>query len=120
MVKTSTPAAARHDNPQRVLIDVSALREVEHTDDIVDYTLRCIAAVSAGVDASVLDAAEQQVREQFGGERVYVGKRRGQGLVERNAEIRRLYARGERVAFIARKFGLSRFRVHAILNLPAD
>lgn len=119
MVKTVTPPV-RPENPQRALIDLEALQHVPHSDDIVEYLLRCIAAMTPRLEAGILDAAEQQVREQFGGERVYVGKRRGQGLVERNAEIRRLYERGERVAFIARKFSLSRFRVHAILNLPAD
>ena len=119
MVKTVTPPA-RPQNPQRALIDIDALRHVEHSDDVVEYTLRCIAAMTPRLEAGILDAAEQHVREQFGGERVYVGKRRGQGMVDRNNEIRRLYERGERVQFIARKFNLSRFRVHAILNQPQD
>ena len=115
MVKTVTPPA-RPQNPQRALIDLDALRHVEHSDDVVEYTLRCIAAMTPRLEAGILDAAEQHVREQFGGERVYVGKRRGQGMVERNAEIRRLHLRGERVQFIARKFGLTRQRVTQILG----
>lgn len=115
MVKTVTPPA-RPQNPQRALIDLDALRHVEHSDDVVEYTLRCIAAMTPRLEAGILDAAEQHVREQFGGERVYVGKRRGQGMVERNAEIRRLHQRGERVQFIARKFGLTRQRVTQILG----
>ena len=31
-----------------------------------------------------------------------------------------MWASGARVQFIARKFNLSRFRVHAILNQPQD
>ena len=119
MVKTVTPPV-RPQNPQQALIDLDVLHQVEHSDDVVEYALRCIAAIKPDLEAGVLDAAEQHVREQFGGERVYVGKRRGQGMVERNNEIRRLYQRGERVQFIARKFSLSRFRVHAILNQPQD
>lgn len=119
MVKTVTPPV-RPENPQRALIDLEALQHVQHSDDIVEYLLRCIAAMTPRLEAGILDAAEQHVREQFGGERVYVGKRRGQGMVERNAEIRRLHQRGERVQFIARKFNLSRFRVHAILSQPQD
>lgn len=115
MVKTVTPPA-RPQNPQQALIDLDALRHVEHSDDVVEYTLRCIAAIKPDLEAGVLDAAEQHVREQFGGERVYVGKRRGQGMVERNAEIRRLHQRGERVQFIARKFDLTRQRVTQILS----
>ena len=115
MVKTVTPPA-RPQNPQQALIDLDALRHVEHSDDVVEYALRCIAAIKPDLEAGVLDAAEQHVREQFGGERVYVGKRRGQGMVERNAEIRRLHLRGERVQFIARKFGLTRQRVTQILG----
>lgn len=119
MVKTVTPPV-RQQNPQQALIGLEALRCVEPSDDVVEYTMRCIAAMTPRLEAGILEAAEQHVREQFGGERVYVGKRSGQGLVERNAEIRRLHQRGERVQFLARKFNLSRFRVHAILNLPED
>ena len=115
MVKTVTPPA-RPQNQQQALIDLDALRHVEHSDDVVEYALRCIAAIKPDLEAGVLDAAEQHVREQFGGERVYVGKRRGQGMVERNAEIRRLHQRGERVQFIARKFDLTRQRVTQILS----
>lgn len=115
MVKTVTPPV-RPQNPQHALIDPDVLHQVEHSDDVVEYALRCIAAIKPDLEAGVLDAAEQHVREQFGGERVYVGKRRGQGMVERNAEIRRLHQRGERVQFIARKFGLTRQRVTQILS----
>lgn len=115
MVKTVTPPV-RPENPQCALIDLKALQHVQHSDDIVEYLLCCIAAMTPRLEAGILDAAEQHVRAQFGGERVYVGRRRGQGMVERNAEIRRLHQRGERVAFIARKFGLTRQRVAQILG----
>lgn len=98
---------------------LATLRSLPPDDCPVEYTLHCVQALAPELEEWLLGAAESQVREQYGGERVYIGKRRGQSMSDRNAQIRRLYQRGERVAFIARKFGLSRFRVHAILNLPA-
>ena len=50
MVKTVTHPV-RPQNPQQALIDLDALRHVKHSDDVVEYTMRCIAAMTPRHDA---------------------------------------------------------------------
>ena len=94
----------------------AALAAVEHTDDVVDYTLRVVFALAPQFEAAVREAAERHVRELFGGSQVYVPRRAGDGRASRNDAIRRDYRNGERIGLLARRYGLSETQVWRIVN----
>lgn len=97
--------------------DLSAvLARVEHTDDVVEYTLRVVMAIAPGFSAAVREAAERHVRELFGGSQVYVPRRAGDGRASRNDAIRRDYRNGERIGLLARRYGLSPAQIWRIVN----
>ncbi|MCX8016440.1 MAG: hypothetical protein N2690_00860 [Rhodocyclaceae bacterium] len=98
-------------------VDVSAaLASVEHTDDIVEYTLRVVMAMAPSVSAAMMAAADRHVRELFGGSQVYVPRRAGEGRALRNEAIRRDYRAGERIGLLARRYGLSQAQVWRIVH----
>lgn len=92
----------------------AALAAVEHTNDVVEYTLRCVMALAPQLKAAIVRAAEAQVREVFGGDEVWVGRR--PDLQNRNAAIRRDYLAGERVALLARRYDLTQRHVLRIIK----
>ncbi|CAN7408919.1 hypothetical protein LJR074_002590 [Acidovorax sp. LjRoot74] len=94
--------------------DQQALAAVQHSDDVVEYTLRCVIALAPKLNAAVLRAAEAQVREVFGGDEVWVGRR--PDLLSRNDAIRRDYLAGERVALLSRRYQLTQRRILQILK----
>lgn len=92
------------------------LAQIPPTEDVVDYTLQVVFALAPQFEAAVREAAERHVRELFGGSRVYVPRRTGDGRAERNDQIRRDYRAGERIGFLARRYGLSETQVWRIVN----
>lgn len=73
-------------------------------------------------DKKLLAQIEQDIRRDYGGERVYVPKDGDKAQTEismRNAAIRADYRRGESVALLIRRYRISRQRVHQIVkDLP--
>jgi Mor family transcriptional regulator len=66
-----------------------------------------------------LDKIEAEIRRDWGGDRPYIAKAGESGAPEisqRNAAILRDHRNGERPTFLARKYGISRQRVHEILK----
>jgi hypothetical protein len=109
--------------------ELERLRAVQPCDDLLEYTMRCVLALAPQLEAEVLVAAERQVRDLFGGDRIYVGRRAGQGLNPReaarrdvrNAAIRRDFQAGERIALLTRRYGISTTQVWRIVNqLPSN
>ena len=96
------------------------LAEVPHTDDVVEYTLRCVLAMAPelneAIRSSIKKDVSEQVREVFGGERAYISRRPGEGRFARNAQIRRDYKAGERIPLLQRRYGLSPARLWQIIN----
>lgn len=96
------------------------IAQVAHTDDIVEYTLRCVLAMAPqlteAIQQNIYQSVNQQVREVFGGERTYISRRPGDGRFARNAQIRRDYKAGERIPLLQRRYGLSRARLWEIIN----
>lgn len=92
------------------------LQRVEYTDDPVEFTLRCVAALAPGVTDTVARAAEEHVRHFFGES----AESRARVFEARNEQIRRLHQHGERPGFIARRYGLSRSQVHRILGSAGE
>lgn len=95
-------------------------QEVAHSDDVVEYTLRCVLAMAPQLSATIQQQIHQQVNEQvrsvFGGERAYISRRPGEGRHARNAQIRRDYKSGERISLLQRRYGLSPARLWQIIN----
>lgn len=93
-----------------------SLDQVEHTDDVVEFTLRCVMALAPNLSETIARMAEAHVRESFGGARVYVGRRCGDGAAARNEAIRRDHAAGERIGMLERRYGLGRIQLWRIIN----
>ncbi len=92
------------------------LADVPHTDDVVEYTLRCVLAMAPQLSEAIRKNISGQVREVFGGERVYISRRPGEGRFARNAQIRSDYKAGERIPLLERRYGLSPARLWQIIN----
>ena len=94
--------------------------DVAHTDDVVEYTLRCVLAMAPqlteAIRQSICRDVNTQVRSVFGGERAYISRRPGEGRFARNAQIRRDYKAGERIPLLERRYGLSPSRLWQIIN----
>lgn len=93
-----------------------ALASVEHTDDVVEFTLRCVLAMSPTISEAVAHAADRYVREVFGGSRAYIAAKAGEGTSARNQAIRRDYLLGERISLLARRYGVSERQVIRIVK----
>jgi Mor family transcriptional regulator len=91
------------------------LAAVPHSDDVVEYTMRCVLALAPQLNQAVLDAADRQVRDVFGRCKPYVAVRQGEGRSERNEAIRRDFQAGERVPLLMRRYDLSRATIMRIL-----
>lgn len=116
VTKSKTPAPAAQPTAQPPADLSAALAAVEHTDDVVEYTLRVVMAMAPGFSAAAREAAERHVRELFGGSQVYVPRRTGDGRAERNDQIRRDHRAGERIGLLARRYGLSPAQIWRIVN----
>lgn len=109
--KQPTAATAQYSTD---LIDAAVnLGAIEQTDDVVDYTLRCVLAMAPAF-AAHLATVESHVRSQFGGDTVWVARRRD--LEARNHAIRQDWQRGERANLLARRYKLSPVQIWRIVN----
>lgn len=93
----------------------AALAQVPHTDDVVEYTLRCVLALAPELSAAVLEHADRQVRAVWSGDRPYIARRAGEGKSSRNAAIKRDHQAGERLKLLARRYELSERRILQIV-----
>lgn len=93
--------------------------------DLVSDILRRVVAVAPPRIAEQLGLKlteiEIQVRQDWGGERHYIARRRDdpaaqQHISRRNAQIRREYQAGERIPLLARRHGLTERHVRRILG----
>lgn len=94
----------------------SALQAVEFTDDVLEYTMRCVLALAPDLSQAIAKAAEAQVRDVFGGDRTYISRKLEDTRSGRNAAIRRDYENGERFELLERRYGLSRVHLWRIVN----
>lgn len=87
--------------------------------DIITDILTRVAAVIPPKKAAALQEIEADVRRDWGGDRPYIaqiGEDARQEMSQRNEAIKRDHQRGERPTYLARKYGISRRRVHEILR----
>lgn len=88
-------------------------------NDIITDILTRVATVVPRKAAEVLHEIEADIRRDWGGDRPYIAKAGESAATEmsrRNAAIIRDHQRGERATYLARKYGISRKRVHEILR----
>jgi Mor family transcriptional regulator len=108
-----SPAAAPVDSQPtgRTLLD----------DVVTDILARVDAALREGDETdAALAQVEREVRRDWGGERPYIAKngegdRVRQEKSHRDERIRTDYRHGERIALLARRYGISERRVRMIL-----
>ena len=100
---------------QKLRAAADALHNVVHSDDVVEYTLRCVLALAPQLTQAVVDEADRHARSLFGSTKPYVARRQGDGRSERNDDIRRDYRNGERLPYLVRKYRLTERRICQIL-----
>jgi hypothetical protein len=103
-------------NPTRALFVGQSTQDAPHTDDFVDDVLAMVARLVPGLTAEQCSAAGAAVRERWGGDRPYIARRAGEGRSDRNAAIKRDYLRGERLALLERRYGLTQRRLLQIIK----
>lgn len=84
-----------------------AMPQPHADDDFVDDVLALVARLVPGMTPEHAAQAAQAVRERWGGDRPFIARRAGEGRSGRNEQIRRDYLRGERLALLERRYGLS-------------
>lgn len=93
-------------------------------NDIVQDILARVAEAAAKQGGKPLDEAalkkiDSDVRQQWGGDRPYIGIKMGEGHSERNSRIYRQHLAGERSEFLARRHSLSKSQVERIIGQAA-
>ena len=100
-------------NPQQTTLDTDY---IPNENDIIDDILRRVIAMAPGFSAALAARVEAEARQQWGGDRPYIGKRSGMGTSARNAAIKRDYLAGEHFHLMERRYGLSRSRLWEIIK----
>lgn len=108
------PARAPQPNPAPLFAGQSS--EADNPDDFVDQVLATVRALVPGLSADLCDRASAAIRERWGGDRPYIARRAGEGRSGRNESIRRDYQRGERLALLERRYGLTQRRLLQIVK----
>jgi Mor family transcriptional regulator len=115
MVKTAPkPTAPESDT-------TATLAAVALTDDVIEYTIACALALSppelrAELRQHIALHASKQARKVFGGDRVYISIKAGEGHSNRNAAIKRDYLAGEHMHLLERRYGIKRTRLFEIIK----
>lgn len=99
----------------------AALAAVAMTEDVIEYTIACALALSppelrAELRQHIATHASKQARRVFGGDRVYIGIKAGQGHSSRNEAIKRDYLAGEHIPLLERRYGVKRSRLWEIIK----
>jgi Mor family transcriptional regulator len=89
---------------------------VPDENDFVADVLAAVHEIWPELCADKLRQAEAQIRERWGGDRPYIGRRPGQGRSGRNDAIRREHQAGERVPYLARRYQLTERRILQIIS----
>jgi len=86
------------------------------SDPIAEFRRVLLQSIPPDIDrdtlVEVLEEAEKAIRIIYGGDRYYIQS----GRALRDAAIRREYRSGERVPYLARKYGMSKQWIYKIIN----
>lgn len=89
----------------------------EGENDIVTDILRMVIAMAPEFSAELARRVEREAKERWGGDRVYIPRHgRRAGPSQRDLDIRRDHANGERIAYLERKYGIKRSRLWEIIK----
>ena len=117
MVNTATDT-----KPSRAALpSPTVLASVPVTEDVIEYTIACALALSppelrAELRAHIALHTSQQARRIFGGDRMYISRRAGEGHSQRNEQIKRDYLAGEHIPLLERRYGLAKSRLWEIIK----
>jgi len=87
--------------------------------DILVRVQEALAEAKGELTPELVKSVEVGVRADWGGDRVFIAKRRGEGHSNRNSRIFRDYLAGERVKLLSRRYELSERQVLRIIKAPA-
>lgn len=85
-------------------------------NDIIDDILARVIAMSPGFSAALALQISRDTREQWGGDRPYIARRKGDGHSTRNEAIKRDYLAGEHMHLLERRYGVKRARLWEIIK----
>lgn len=97
---------------------------VNHTNrndivlDILGRLQEALAAAKGELTPELVQGVEAEIRADWGGDRVFIAKRCGEGHSNRNSRIFRDYLGGERVNLLSRRYKLSERQVLRIIKSP--
>lgn len=90
--------------------------------DILSRVQEALAAAKVELPAELttelVKGVEADIRAEWGGDRVFIAKSRGEGHGNRNSRIFRDYLAGERVKLLSRRYELSERQVLRIVKAP--
>lgn len=88
-------------------------------NDILEATLRACLEMAPGFNAAIAAAVDERIRADWARENCYIPAAVG-GIAtrtaERDAAILRDYAKGERIALLARRYNLTDRRIRQIIG----
>jgi Mor family transcriptional regulator len=87
--------------------------------DILGRIQQAVAEAKGELTPEVVKSVEAGIRADWGGDRVKIAKRTGEGHSGRNSRIYRDYLAGERVKLLSRRYELSERQVLRIIRSPA-
>jgi Mor family transcriptional regulator len=87
--------------------------------DILSRLQDALSDAKGGLTPELVKGVEAGIRADWGGDRVFIAKRRGEGHSNRNSRIMRDYLGGERLKLLARRYELSERQVLRIIKAPA-
>ena len=85
-------------------------------NDIIGDILQRVIALFPSLSSEVAAQIDKEARQQWGGDRPYIGIRSGAGHSSRNAAIKRDYQAGERIPLLERRYGLGKSRIWEIIK----
>lgn len=94
---------------------------VNTKDIVLDILHRVSSAIEAsptGWTPAVAQAVEKEIRADWGGDRVFIARRTGEGHSSRNSRIMRDYLTGERLSLLSRRYQISERQVLRIIKAP--
>jgi Mor family transcriptional regulator len=88
--------------------------------DILGRLQEAFEAAKGELTPELVKGVEADIRADWGGDRVFIAKRRSEGHSNRNSRIFRDYLAGERVKLLSRRYELSERQVLRIVKQPGN
>ena len=89
---------------------------IAEPNDIIGDVLRIVISMAPEFSHALARQVDAQARAAWGGDKPYIATHSADSYSSRNQAIIRDYLAGERIAYLERKYGLSRARVWQIIK----